>query len=315
MKVSFVIPCYRSESTIRIVVEEIIHTISLRMEYDYEIILVNDYSPDQVWSVIKALSRENKHIKGISFAQNFGQHSALLAGYALCTGDYVVSVDDDGQIPIEELFKLIDKLEEGYDVVYAYYREMKQNMFRRFGALVARKVGEIMIDLPKGFKGSSFCVARKFVIEEIIKYKYPYPFIAGLFLRTTKNIANVETEHRKRLQGNSGYSVHKLFSLWVNEFTSFSVKPLEIGIYMGFFLSIIGFLYAIAIIVKKLLGATIQSGWSSIISLILIIGGVILVMLGLLGEYVGRIYICLNNAPQYVIKEATESNEEIGNSA
>ncbi|NBJ03960.1 glycosyltransferase [Lachnospiraceae bacterium] len=310
MKLSFVIPCYRSEGTIRSVVDEIINIISLRLEYDYEIILVNDCSPDQVWSVIKTLAKENIHIKGISLSQNFGQHSALLAGYAQCTGDYVVSLDDDGQTPVEGLFRLIEKVEEGYDVVYAYYREIKQNVFRRFGSWVARVVSEKMIESPKGFKGSSFFVARKFVIEEIIKYKHPYPFISGLIFRTTKNITNIETEHRKRLQGKSGYSINKLFSLWMNEFTSFSVKPLELGVYMGFLMSFFGFVYAIVIIVRKLLGVAVQSGWSSIISLILIIGGVILIMLGLLGEYVGRIYICINNAPQYVIKEMTISNND-----
>ena len=156
---------------------------------------------------------------------------------------------------------------------------------------------------------------KKFVIDEIIKYKHPYPFIAGLIFRTTKNIANVETEHRKRLQGKSGYSIYKLFSLWMNEFTSFSVKPLELGVYMGFLMSAFGFVYAVVIIVRKLLGIAVQSGWSSIISLILIIGGVILVMLGLLGEYVGRIYICINNAPQYVIKEVTNNNANVNNSS
>lgn len=175
---------------------------------------------------------------------------------------------------------------------------------------MARVVSEKMIESPKGFKGSSFFVARKFVIEEIIKYKHPYPFISGLIFRTTKNITNIETEHRKRLQGKSGYSINKLFSLWMNEFTSFSVKPLELGVYMGFLMSFFGFVYAIVIIVRKLLGVAVQSGWSSIISLILIIGGVILIMLGLLGEYVGRIYICINNAPQYVIKEMTISNND-----
>lgn len=315
MKLSFVIPCYRSEGTIKSVVDEIIDTISLRLEYEYEIILVNDCSPDRVWSVIKKLAKENIHIKGISLSQNFGQHSALLAGYAQCTGDYVVSLDDDGQIPIEGLFCLIEKIEEGYDVVYAYYKEIKQNRFRRFGSWMARVVSEKMIESPKGFKGSSFFVAKKFVIDEIIKYKHPYPFIAGLIFRTTKNIANVETEHRKRLQGKSGYSIYKLFSLWMNEFTSFSVKPLELGVYMGFLMSAFGFVYAVVIIVRKLLGIAVESGWSSIISLILIIGGVILVMLGLLGEYVGRIYICINNAPQYVIKEVTNNNANVNNSS
>ncbi|MCX4268809.1 MAG: glycosyltransferase family 2 protein [Lachnospiraceae bacterium] len=307
MKISFVIPCYGSETTIEIVVDEILYVLGQREITDYEIVLVNDSSPDKVWNVIKELTRQNQKIKGICLTKNFGQHSALLAGYRYCTGDYIVSLDDDGQTPIDELYQLLDKLEEGYDAVYAYYYEIKQKPFRRFGTWMAKKMGEVMLQQPKDFHASSFYIARNFVIKEMIKYENSYPYLFGLLLRTTNKIACVPTHHRERMHGKSGYSLKKLLLLWVNGFTAFSVKPLEIGIYMGVILAFAGFIYAIVTVVRKLLYENVVMGWSSIISIMLILGGMILIMLGLIGEYVGRIYISINNAPQYVIRELTEN--------
>ena len=303
-KFSFVIPCYRSENTIETVVEEIKSEMAdKRPDDDFEIVLVNDCSPDGVWHVIEKLAETERNIIGINLAKNFGQHSALLAGYGKCSGDYVVSLDDDGQAPLDSLNDLVLKLEEGYDVVYAYYREVKQNLFRRFGSWMAEKMGEVMLEPPKGFKGSSFYVARKFVIDEMTRYRNAFPYLVGLVLRTTRKIAWVETTHRSRLEGTSGYSFWRLLSLWLNGFTAFSVKPLEFSTIAGFFFALLGFVFSVFVIVRRILGITTLEGWSTIIALILIIGGLILMMLGLIGEYIGRIYICINESPQYVIKE------------
>ena len=303
-KLSFVIPCYRSEKTITTVVEEIKREMAAkRPGDDYEIVLVNDCSPDGVWNVIEKLAETENNVIGINLAKNFGQHSALMAGYGKCSGDYVVSLDDDGQAPLDSLNDLITKLEEGYDVVYAYYRAVKQNMFRRFGSWMAGLMGKFMLEPPKDFVGSSFDIARSFVIREMCNYKNSYPYLVGLVLRTTRKIGYVATNHRSRLEGTSGYSFVRLLGLWLNGFTAFSVKPLRTSTFLGFFFAIVGFIYAIVIVVQKCLGVIGVAGWSSIIALMLIIGGCILIMLGLIGEYVGRIYICINNSPQYVIKE------------
>jgi len=182
-KFSFVIPCYRSEKTITTVVDEIKSEMAAKRPGDtYEIVLVNDCSPDNVWSVIEGLAQKENNVIGINLAKNFGQHSALMAGYGKCSGEYVVSLDDDGQAPLDSLNDLITKLEEGYDVVYAYYREVKQNLFRRFGSWMAGKMGEMMLDPPKDMKGSSFYIARNFVIREMCKYNNPYPYLVGLVL-------------------------------------------------------------------------------------------------------------------------------------
>lgn len=310
-KYSFVIPCYRSENTLPKVVAEIKSEMSHRKGDTYEIVMVNDCSPDNVWSVIKKLVAEEDNRIGINLARNFGQHSALLAGYARCSGDFVVSLDDDGQTPLDSLGELIAKIEEGYDVVYAYYRVIKQTAFRKFGTWMAKRMAEIMLHEPKDVKGSSFFIARKYIIDEIVKYKNAFPYMGGLILRTTRNIASVPTNHRKRLEGVSGYSPFKLLSLWINGFTAFSVKPLEFSAFLGFILALAGFIYAIVTIVRRVSGITQVEGWSTIISLLLIIGGMILIMLGLIGEYIGRIYISINNSPQYVIKEMVGVKENL----
>ena len=314
MKISFVIPCYRSEKTVEIVIDEIRQRMSelekKGRKDSYEIVLVNDCSPDNVWSVIKRLSEENDDITGICLAKNFGQHAALMAGYAHATGDYVVSLDDDGQTPLDSLESLLDKLEEGYDVVYAYYKEVKQNLFRRFGSEVAGLMGKICLDPPENLKASSFFIARKFIIDEVLRYKNAFPYVYGLILRTTKNISCVETKHRSRLVGTSGYSFRSLLSLWLNGFTAFSVKPLELSAYLGILLSIIGFFYTIFIVIRRILHPEIQAGWSSLIAIQLITSGVLMVMLGLVGEYIGRIYISINNSPQYVIKEIYKTSNK-----
>ena len=310
MKISFVIPCYRSEATLVDVVNEIIATVSTRSD-DYEIIMVNDNSPDNVYDIIKDLCKNNSKLKAIDFAKNFGQHAALMAGYSLCTGDIVFSVDDDGQAPIDELYSLIDKINEGYDVVYGAYKSRKHSFFRNFGSKVNEIMSRILIGKPKNLKQTSFFAAKKFVITEILKYNNAYPYIGGLMIRTTSKIANVVVNHRERQSGKSGYTLKKLLSLWFNGFTAFSVKPLRISSILGLFCSFLGMIYGIYTIVRKLIDPNIIIGYSSTLAVILFIGGIIMLMLGLIGEYLGRIYICINKSPQYVIREKIDysSNE------
>ena len=304
MKISVVIPCYGSESTIETVVKEVVDTICQR-DNDYEVILVNDCSPDGVWNNIVKLSKENSKVKGICMAKNFGQHSALMAGYRSSTGDVVISMDDDGQTPADELYKLVDKINEGYDVVYATYDNKRHSGFRNFGSKVNDFMCEKLLNKPKGLMVTSYFIARRFVVDEICRYKNPYTYVIGLIFRTTKNIGTVPVTHRERMQGNSGYTLGKLLGLWMNGFTAFSVKPLRIATMSGVIFAIVGFLYVLFILVNKITNPSVPIGWSSTIAAIMIVGGVILCMLGMIGEYLGRIYISINDAPQYVIKEKT----------
>ena len=303
MKLSFVIPCYRSALSVGGVIERIISTVQKDGRYDYEIICVNDYSPDNTLEVLKQLAAENHHIKVIALTRNFGQHSALMAGFNHVSGDIVVCMDDDGQNPPEEMFSLIDKLEEGYDLVSARYSNKKHSWFRRMGSKVSMAMSTYLVGKPKDIDLNSYCVFRRFVADEVVKYKNAYPFVHGLMLRITRNIANVEIHHQEREIGRSGYNLGKLLGLWMNGFTAFSEKPLRLASLLGVVCAAVGFLYGLVVIIRKIVNPQILAGYSSLMAAILFLAGIIMLFLGLLGEYIGRIYICINNAPQYAIRE------------
>lgn len=310
MKLSFVIPCYNSEKTIENVVSEIQKKMSEMNREDYEIILVNDCSPDNTFEVIRKLCEKNKKIIGINHSKNFGQHAALMAGFHFVTGDIVICLDDDGQTPANEVDKLLEKIDAGYDVVYAEYEHKQHSGFRNWGSHVNKVMTEVMLGKPKELYISSYFAARRYIIDEMLQYKGAYPYVIGLVLRTTRNICNVPVSHRERMEGKSGYTLRKLIGLWMNGFTSFSILPLRIASYGGSMIALIGFIYAIYIVIRKLVNPTKILGWSSIISVMLILGGLILIVLGLIGEYVGRIFISINSSPQYVIKTIINYDSE-----
>lgn len=303
MKVSFVIPCYRSEHMIGKVVEEINRTMEGMPQYTYEIVLVNDCSPDDTFAAIKALAETYSFVKGINLAKNFGQHSALMAGFRHITGDIVVCLDDDGQTPADEVGKLLARIEEGEDVVYAKYDHKQHSAFRNMGSKVNELMTRFMLGKPKELYISSYFAARRFVIDDVIRYENSYPYVIGLVLRATKRISNVSVNHREREEGTSGYTIKKLLGLWFNGFTAFSVKPLRIATLMGGVSAACGFAYGLYTIIKKLVIPDVPVGFSALMSAIVVFGGMIMLMLGLIGEYIGRIYISLNSAPQYVIRD------------
>lgn len=310
--VSFVIPCYRSEHTITAVVDEVRHTMPALPQYDYEIVLVNDCSPDNTFSVISGLAENDERITAVDLAKNFGQHAALMAGFHHCAGDIIVCLDDDGQTPANEVGKLLYKLEEGYDVVYASYESKQHSSFRNWGTKLNNKMTEIMLGKPKELQIPSYLAARRFIIEEMLSYTHCYPYVDGLILRTTRNICNVPVDHRAREEGESGYTLAKLIGLWMNGFTSFSVKPLRLASYFGAFTALAGFIYAIVIIIKKFVDSSVPVGWSSTMALQLVLGGIILLVLGISGEYIGRIYMCMNNAPQFVVRKLVKKEKDNG---
>ncbi|MCI8922397.1 MAG: glycosyltransferase family 2 protein [Lachnospiraceae bacterium] len=303
--ISFVIPCYRSGETLPGVVKEIRDTMGKLNGYAYEIVLVNDCSPDDTFEVIKKLCGENNNITGISLAKNFGQHGALMAGFHYAKGDITICLDDDGQTPAEEAGKLIEAIEKGADVVYARYVHKHHSGFRNFGSHVNEVMTRIMLGKPKDLYVSSYFAARRFVVEEIIRYEHAYPYVIGLVLRTTKNIVNVEVKHRDRWAGTSGYNLRKLFGLWFNGFTAFSVKPLRIATVSGAVFAGLGFLYGIYTIIKKIFinPPGLVTGFSALMSVLVFMGGMLMLMLGLVGEYMGRMYLSMNRSPQYVIRE------------
>ncbi len=307
--VSFVIPCYCSEKTIGSVVDEIERTMPGLSQYDYEIILVNDCSPDNTFSVISSMAENDGHITAVDLTRNFGQHGALMAGFHHCRGDIVVCLDDDGQTPADEVGKLLSKLEEGYDVVYASYEHKQHSKFRNWGTRINNKMTEIMLGKPKDLSIPSYLAAKRFIIDEMLNYKHCFPYVDGLVLRSTRRICNVPVNHRQRQQGESGYTIGKLLSLWMNGFTSFSVKPLRLATYAGVLTAFLGFIYALVIVIKYFIDSSVPVGWSSAMALQLVLGGIILVVLGLIGEYVGRIYMCINASPQFVERQVVKKKD------
>ncbi|MBR5419986.1 MAG: glycosyltransferase family 2 protein [Lachnospiraceae bacterium] len=300
---SFVIPCYRSEQTISSVVDEIRKKMKELEQYDHEIILVNDCSPDGTMEVLKKLALEDERITAIDFARNFGQHSALMAGLRQTKGDVVICLDDDGQTPPAQADRLIKALEEGADVAYARYDHKKHSQFRNFGSRMNERMLRFMLDKPKELYVSSYFAAKRYIVDDMIRYENCYPYVIGLVLRSTKNIVNVDIDHQDRISGASGYNLRKLLDLWFNGFTAFSVKPLRVATIIGLLSTLAGIIYAIVIIIQHFILPDRVQGFASLVAILIFFGGMMLLTLGLVGEYVGRIYISLNNSPQYVIKE------------
>ncbi|MCD7763080.1 MAG: glycosyltransferase family 2 protein [Lachnospiraceae bacterium] len=310
MKISFVIPCYNSSKNIEGVLKEIRDAMAARPEVEYEVVLVNDCSPDNTAAVIRELAKKDAHVIAVDLAKNVGQPNAMLAGFHYVSGDYIMTSDDDGQTPVGRVFDFLEEIEKGYDVVCARYTERNQpSFFRRLGSSLNRGMSDWLIAKPKGVYMSAFFMARRFVVDEMIRYQQPYAYTSGLILRVTQNVGNIDVEQRLRSSGSSGYTVSKLLRLWMNGFTAFSIKPLRVATAVGMTLSMLGFLAALITVIRKLVVPGIQVGWSSLIAVNLFIGGLILFFMGLIGEYIGRIYMCINETPQYVVKEVTRLEE------
>ncbi len=309
-KVSFVIPCYCSEHTISDVVSEIVEVMS-HTDYKIEIILVDDASVDCTWHVIEKLVQKHFFVKGIALAKNFGQHAAIMAGYRECTGHYVVSLDDDGQSPVDQIPEMLQYLEKNhFDVVFGTCDKPGFGLFRRLGSRLNRWMAELLFDRPKQHRIVSTYVMKKYIVDEITRYINPYVYMSGLIFRATNQIGFLEVHHRVRQSGSSRYSLSKLINLWMNGVTAFSIRPLRAASFLGIFISFLGMLAIIVTIVKKIFENQSPMGWSSLICVFLFIGGIVLMAIGMIGEYIGRIYMCVNLAPQYVIRQQISGKTE-----
>ena len=303
MLISVAIPCYRSEKNLSAVVSEIKEEFKKHEEHDYQLILVCDGSPDHTDSVIRALCEEDEKIVGVLLSRNFTQQNAKMAALPYVEGDCLVYMDDDGQHPAEGIFKLAEKLSEGYDVVFAKFEGKKQSFFKNLISNMNTFASEFLGIKPKGIKTSSFVAYSRFSVEALKNYQSPSPSPVGYLFSQTTRFANVDLAQRSRLSGKSGYSLGKLIRLAVTTYTNFTIIPLRIADYVGTGSAIIGFIYGLILVIRKLFFSESIPGYTSTTAIILILGGLILITLGLLGEYVGRIYMLLSNKPQYVVRE------------
>lgn len=309
-KISICIPCYKSKDTIGKLTENITKEMSNHLDYDYEIVLVNDGSPDNTFEVIKELALNDSHIIAYDLSKNFGESSALMAAYSKASGDYIVRMDDDGEHDPKDLFKLIEKLEEGYDYVCAKFKNYHHSLYKRLGSKFNYWFLTKMMDIPNGSIMSSYNVSRKYVIDEILKYDNPKPYIDGMVWAITTKTAYVDIEHGYRYAGESGYDFKKSVALWLNGVTSFSIKPLRLASISGFVFAFAGFIIGLIAIIDKLIHPDVSAGWTSLFAVMLFVGGFIMIFLGLIGEYVGRGYLINNKIPQYVIREEIKKEKK-----
>jgi undecaprenyl-phosphate 4-deoxy-4-formamido-L-arabinose transferase len=307
VRVSIVIPIYRGEKTIG----RLVHTLAsdLAGRYDLEIVLVNDGSPDNAAAVCRQLATEVPGVKFVNLSRNFGEHNAVMAGLNQATGDYAVIMDDDFQNPPEEVGKLVEEIRRGYDVVFSYYERKQHHWFRNLGSRLNNYVASVLLKKPRDVYLSSFKAISRFAINEIIKYEGPYPYIDGLILRVTRSYSRVAVRHDPRSEGKSGYTLAKLVGLWLNMFTNFSVVPLRMATVAGFVFSLLGLASAVAFAVEKLRNPDLPVGWASLICSLFVIGGVQLFALGMIGEYLGRLFLKIGGQPQFVIREIVEGTE------
>ena len=307
---SFVIPCYNSSESIRHVVELTMEEMEKMNRREFEFVLAKDYSSStKTMPVLKKLAEEYPCVTVLNLAKNAGQHNAIMAGLNYAKGDILIGMDDDMQTHPSQLPYLFEELEKGYDIVYGYYPEKKHSAFRNFGSWVNYISVRILIGKPKELKTSSYWVARKFVRDSVIEYQAPYAYIQGLFLRTTRNISCIPIQHFQREEGESNYTFKRLLKLWSN-IIGFSITPLRLTEYCGFGLSLLSIIAAVVVLIRKILNPAMALGWPSLMIVICFFSGIQLMFLGLIGEYIGRMFLGLNRQPQYVIREVIRQESE-----
>ena len=305
---SFVIPLYYSAKTIRPLVKAI---EALQVEGGHELILVNDGSTDDTLTVCRELVREAKiPIILINHSRNFGEHNAVLTGYRHMRGSFVVNLDDDGQNPPEEAVRLWHYArDQELDVAYGWYDIKKHSLWRNLGSALTNTMSDHILDKPAGFYLSSFRCMNAFVAKEVSEHGGPYPYIDGLILQVTQNVGSLEVRHEERHAGESGYTLRRLLRLWVSTFVNFSVMPLRMATLLGLVMAVVGLFGLGLVFYLHFTGRGPAYGWGSLMGALLLLSGTQLVMLGLIGEYIGRMYLAINRRPQSVVRSVERSGK------
>lgn len=301
-EISIVIPVYNSQDTVHLISEKIKEALK---DFDYEQIMVNDCSRDNSWEEIKKEADVNSNLIGINLRKNSGQDSAILAGLNYAKGNWIVIMDDDLQHSPSDIIKLYNEVKKGYDVCYANFEQKKQKFWKNAGSWFNGKVSEIVINKPKDIYLSPFKIMSRSVVTEMIKFNNLYPYIDGLIFQITNKITQIDIEHHEREIGKSNYSLIKSMKVFFRMLFGFSTKPLTFAAYTGFFVSILGFILLVKYFVDYLMGKADVAGWTTIVILILFIGGLLLMSIGIIGVYIGRTYLTINNTPKFLVGEKT----------
>jgi len=301
VQLSIVIPVYRSEK----ILPELVRLIELELKGSlstFEIILVNDCSPDESGRVVEDLTQKYAFVRGLDLAINTGQHNAVMAGLKHASGEVIVLMDDDLQHSPKYILPLYEEIRAGFDICYSKFEKQQHPLWKRLGSAFTNLVSSYLLNKPKNLYLSSFKAISKFIRDEVVTYDGPYAYVDGLILSYSSNYKVIDVEHISRYSGEGGYNLKSSVSLWLKMTTSFSIAPLRLASLFGFSLSGVGFFYAIYIVIKNIFYEVAVEGWSSIIVVFLVTSGIQLVMLGVIGEYVGRAYLKLNGKPQFVIR-------------
>lgn len=307
LALSIVVPVYRSETILPRLVDEVLAgAAQAGLAERFELILVNDASPDRSWEVITSLARRHAFVRGICLTRNFGQHNATMAGLNAAGGDVVVVMDDDLQHPPSAIAQLVAAIDAGYDVCYTRYVGRKHAAWKKIGSGFNDLLATWVLGKPRNLYLSSFKALRRSIVREVVKYDGPYAYVDGLILDVTRHITFIPIAHGDRAEGEGNYGLKKSISLWLKMITSFSVLPLRLASVTG--MAIAGFSLAaiVSIVINKLLYPETSAGWSSLVASILFMGGLQLLCLGVIGEYLGRTYLKLNHKPQFVLRATTD---------
>jgi len=299
---SVIIPVYNSEKSL----EELYSRLSevfKKLDKTFEVIFVNDGSRDNSLEILRKIKYENEHVIVIDLFRNFGQQNALMCGFQYCSGEYVITIDDDLQNPPEEIFKLYDKIKKGYDAVFAAYRKKKDKLYKNIGSFFIRKVNQRIFKLKNRLRFSSFRIIKREIIEELKQIKTPYPYISGMILSITKNLTNVEVEHHKRTFGKSNYSIGKLIKLSFNLLINYSTLPLKAISFLGLVVSFLSFVIGLFVLVRKLIGGSTRTGWTSTIVLISFFASIFFMISFVFGEYLGRMLGEITKEKQFSIRK------------
>jgi polyisoprenyl-phosphate glycosyltransferase len=301
--ISVIIPVYNSETILSELCRQLEDVL---YKFEYEVILVNDGSKDSSWDIISNICNENQNIRGICLLRNFGQDNAIMAGLSVSEGEYLVIMDDDLQHSPYDIQNLLDQCKDGFDVCFANYQAKKeQNWWKNFGSYINNKQAKYLTGKSNEIYLSPYKIFNRNILKAILNYHGPYPYIDGLIIQATDaaKITDLKVKHHKRYEGKSSYNIKKLLSVFFKHSTGFSILPLRLSIFLGFFTSILGFLLGLYYMQRYFVDEDLPEGWTTLVILGLFLGGLTLTSLGIIGEYIGRIYLLLNRKPQYLVRK------------
>ena len=305
--ISVVIPVYNSEECVAEISRQIADALK---DFSYEQIMVNDASRDGSWSEIEKVCAKNSRVVGVNLRKNGGQDSAILAGLNLAQGKYVVIMDDDLQHSPYDIPKLRAEIEKGFDVVYADFETKKQKLWKNLGSWFNGKISEVAIGKPRNVYLSPFKIVERGVVQEMIRYENLFPYIDGLIFQTTRNISQIKIEHHERTLGKSNYSFAKSVKVFLRMLFAFSTAPLMLSSFVGMFSAFVGLVLSVVYFIDFLRGKADVTGWTTIVILILILGGLILLSLGVAGVYIGRVYLTVSRSPKFLVKQVVNPHEQ-----